>query len=251
MSESIENPSVTATQPRSSSNNAGDVAAEQALAMDRMYRLTRHIYDLTRRYYLLGRDRLLDKIVTSPHSATLEVGCGTARNLIKLARRREPGLLYGLDASHEMLETAASSAARSGIAAHQRNPITLRQGLAEPLDAQRMFGRSEPFDTIFFSYCLSMIPTWPGAIDAALANVRPGGMIVIVDFWDQKDLPNFFAAGLKRWLSLFHVHYRPEVHEALVEVGRSGRGDVSFESVARRYAYIATIHKSHAGSETT
>ena len=212
--------------------------------MDRMYRLTRHVYDLTRRYYLLGRDRLLEEVKTSPTTATLEVGCGTARNLIKLAGRREPGSLYGLDASHEMLETAAANAARAGAGSTgstERQPIVLRQGLAEQLDARRMFGRDEPFDTIFFSYCLSMIPTWPGAIEAALANLRPGGTLLIVDFWDQKELPDLFAAGLKRWLSLFHVHYRPEVHDALVELGRSGRADVRFQSIARRYAYLATI----------
>ena len=84
-------------------------AADQAAAMDRMYRLTRHVYDLTRAYYLLGRDRMLAQVVTSPSTATLEVGCGTARNLIKLARRPEPGLLCGLDASQEMLDTAAAS----------------------------------------------------------------------------------------------------------------------------------------------
>ena len=210
--------------------------------MDQMYRLTRHVYDLTRRYYLLGRDRLLEEVETSPTTATLEVGCGTARNLIKLAARREPGLLYGLDASHEMLETAAANTARA--TGGGRSPIVLRQGLAEQLDAQRMFGRDEPFDTIFFSYCLSMIPTWPGAIDAAMANLRSGGTLLIVDFWDQRDLPGIFAAGLKRWLSLFHVHYRPEVHDALVDLGRSGRGDVRFESIARRYAYIAKIRRT-------
>jgi S-adenosylmethionine-diacylgycerolhomoserine-N-methlytransferase len=230
-------------QPVSSSNNRGG-PADQAVAMDRMYRLTRHVYDLTRHYYLLGRDRMLDKAATSPTTATLEVGCGTARNLIRLARRREPGLLYGLDASHEMLETAATSIERSGVLRNGRSPIVLRQGLAEQLDAQRMFGRDEPFDTIFFSYCLSMVPTWPGAIEAALANLRPGGVMLIVDFWDQKDLPPLFAAALKKWLSLFHVHYRPEVHDALVELGKSGRADVSFESVARRYAYIATVRKN-------
>jgi S-adenosylmethionine-diacylgycerolhomoserine-N-methlytransferase len=221
--------------------------------MDRMYRLTRHVYDVTRRYYLLGRDRLLDRVVTARDSATLEVGCGTARNLIKLAQRPEPGLLYGLDASHEMLETAARSIERSlGLpsaplpagSGTDREAIVLRQGLAEQLDARRMFGREAPFDTIFFSYCLSMIPTWPGALEAAMANLRPGGHLLIVDFWDQGDLPAVFAAGLKRWLSLFHVHYRPEVHEALVQLGRSGRGDVHFESVARRYAYIASIRKT-------
>jgi S-adenosylmethionine-diacylgycerolhomoserine-N-methlytransferase len=214
--------------------------------MDRMYRLTRHVYDLTRRYYLLGRDRLLERVVTSRQTATLEVGCGTARNLIRLAARPEPGELYGLDASHEMLETAARSIDRSlGVPQQSgRQPIVLRQGLAEQLDAQRMFGRDELFDTIFFSYCLSMIPTWPGAIDAAMANLRPGGTLLIVDFWDQRDLPGVFAAGLKKWLAMFHVHYRPEVHDAIVALGTSGRGEVAFESVARRYAYIASIRKN-------
>jgi S-adenosylmethionine-diacylgycerolhomoserine-N-methlytransferase len=229
--------------PVSSSNNRREPDI-QADAMDRMYRLTRHVYDITRRYYLLGRDRLLDKVVTTPRSATLEVGCGTARNLIKLGRRPEPGLLHGLDASHEMLETAASSIRRHRVPAAGWPPIVLRQGLAEQLDARRMFGRDEPFDTIFFSYCLSMIPTWPGALEAALANLKPGGTLLIVDFWDQKELPAAFAGLLKRWLSLFHVHYRPEVHAALAELGRSGRADVSFETVARRYAYIATITKT-------
>ena len=261
-------PSPVALGPVSSSNNRRPAGADHAAAMDRMYRLTRHVYDLTRRYYLLGRDRLIERVVTSPNTATLEVGCGTARNLIKLAQRPNHGRLYGLDASHEMLETAgksiektlgitlgvtrgvspglptgsASSVGVSGQAAEE--PIVLRQGLAEQLDAQRMFGRDEPFDTIFFSYCLSMIPTWPGAIDAAMANLRPGGHLLIVDFWDQKDLPSVFAAGLKRWLSMFHVHYRPEVHDAIVDLGKSGRGEVKFESVARRYAYIASIQKN-------
>ncbi len=218
-------------------------AVDQAVAMDRMYRFTRHVYDLTRAYYLLGRDRMLAKVETNPSTATLEVGCGTARNLIKLARRPEPGLLCGLDASQEMLDTAAASIARAGVPAAGHERIRLRQGLAEQVDAKAMFGRDEPFDTIFFSYCLSMVPTWPGAIEAAMANLKTGGHLVIVDFWDQKELPSLFAAGLKKWLAMFHVHYRPEVHDALAALGTSGRADVSFESVARRYSYIASIRK--------
>jgi len=221
-----------------------DSGGDPAAAMDRMYRMTRHIYDVTRAYYLLGRDRMLAEVATGPTTGTLEVGCGTARNLVKLARRPAPGRLYGVDASREMLETAARSIARARVPAAGLPPIELRQGLAEELDAGRMFGRAEPFDTIFFSYCLSMVPTWAGAIEAALANLRPGGTLLIVDFWDQKELPSVFAAGLKKWLSLFHVHYRPEVHDALVELGRSGRADVQFESVAKRYAYIATLRKN-------
>lgn len=237
-------PSPVAPGPVSSSNNRRPGGVDHVAAMDRMYRVTRHVYDVTRRYYLLGRDRLLERVVTARNTATLEVGCGTARNLIKLAQRPTPGHLYGLDASHEMLETAATSIEKTGLIREGGERIVLRQGLAEQLDAQRMFGRDEPFDTIFFSYCLSMIPTWPGAIDAAMANLRPGGHLLIVDFWDQKDLPGVFAAGLKRWLAMFHVHYRPEVHDAIVDLGTSGRGEVEFESVARRYAYIASIQKN-------
>jgi len=238
-----------ARPPVSSSNNRATAGQDQAAAMDSMYRFTRHIYDFTRRYYLLGRDRLLDRVVTGPETATLEVGCGTARNLIKLGRRPNGGGLYGLDASHEMLETASKSVSAAGLPQADNPPIVLRQGLAEQLDAGRMFGRDEPFDTIFFSYCLSMVPTWPGALEAALANLKPGGQLLIVDFWDQAELPGVFAAGLKKWLSLFHVHYRPELHAAIAALGETGRADVQFESIHRRYAYLATVRPSPGGEQ--
>jgi len=233
----------TTRPPVSSSNNRRGDGHDQAAAMDSMYRFTRHIYDLTRRYYLLGRDRLLERVVTGPETATLEVGCGTARNLIKLAGRPVCGRLYGLDASHEMLETASRSVTRAGLPRGGNPPIVLRQGLAEQLDAGRMFGRDELFDTIFFSYCLSMVPTWPGALEAAVNNLKPGGRMLIVDFWDQAELPAVFAAGLKKWLSLFHVQYRPELHAAIAALGDAGNAEVQFESIHHRYAYLATVTK--------
>ena len=116
--------------------------------------------------------------------------------------------------------------------------------LAEELDGVKMFGRDEPFDTIFFSYCLSMVPTWAGALEAAFANLKTGGELLIVDFWDQADLPSFFARGLKKWLACFHVHYRPELHEAISAMTEQKGCRVTFKSIHRRYAYLATVKKT-------
>ena len=62
----ISEPDPTHQPPISSSNNKLSEGHDQAVAMDSMYHFTRHIYDLTRRYYLLGRDQLLEKVVTGP-----------------------------------------------------------------------------------------------------------------------------------------------------------------------------------------
>ena len=227
--------------PRSSSNNVGVWIAAHAVAMDRRYRLGRHFYDVARRYALLGCDKLLDRVITGSSTATLEVGCGTARNLLRLATRPAPGRLYGLDASHAMLETAERSIRRVAGGTGGGAGIVLRQGLAEELDARRMFGRDEGFDTIFFSYCLSMVPAWQLALRAAMANLNPGGTILVVDVWDRRDLPKAVAAGIWQWLSRRRAKERPEIQEALLDLGRSGRAEVRIEPVARRYAYLATV----------
>ena len=49
-------------------------------------RRQRHIYDGTRRYYLLGRDRLIADLAPAPGASVLEIGCGTGRNLVLAAR---------------------------------------------------------------------------------------------------------------------------------------------------------------------
>ena len=207
--------------------------------MDRMYRWTRYIYDITRKYYLLGRDRLLRDMELRPGDRVLEIGCGTARNLIRLAKQRPDIHCYGLDVSTEMLATAAAKVKGHGLESH----ITLRHCFAEQLDHKASFGLDAPFDAAFFSYSLSMIPTWPQAIDAALANVKCGSAFYVVDFWDQADWPRWFRLVLRRWLDLFHVHYRPELLEHLHQLDAQGIGKLTLQSVAGRYAYLATFRK--------
>ena len=104
--------------------------------MDRVYARQRYIYDATRKYYLLGRDRLIAELKPPAGAHVLEIGCGTGRNLVKIARRYPDTQCYGVDISQEMLMTATASVARAGLGQH----ITLAQGDATSFDPEALFG---------------------------------------------------------------------------------------------------------------
>lgn len=214
-------------------------ADQHAELMDRVYRHTRHVYDATRRYYLLGRDAMLQGIERTPDINVLEVGCGTARNLIRLAAIRPHARLFGLDASALMLDTAQRNIRRAGL----ESRITLRRCFAERLSHRGTFFLESPFDAILFPYCLSMIPPWRESLDAAFDNLTPRGTIHIVDFWDQRDLPAPFRFTLNHWLASFHVTPRPELIQSLYEMHRRGVIQLEITPVVRRYAFIARVTK--------
>ena len=167
--------------------------------MDKVYRHQRHFYDFTRKYYLLGRDRLIRELGAKPGQSVIEIGCGTARNLIRIARVYPGARLYGVDASSEMLHSAGTAIDRYKLGSR----IALARGLAEEM-TPAMFGRSAPFDHAIFSYSLSMIPDWRAALGRASA-LTPQGRAHIVDFGDLKRLTPFIANGLRGWLQFFHV----------------------------------------------
>src|SRR6266446_4652210 len=121
--------------------------------MDRIYRRQRHFYDFTRKYYLLGRDRLIDGLAPPPGSRVLEIGCGTGRNLVAAARTWPQARLYGIDISAEMLDTGRRVVGRAGLA--QR--IELARADATSFDPAWLFG-VPCFSRIIFSYSLSMMP---------------------------------------------------------------------------------------------
>jgi len=198
--------------------------------MNDLYRYQRHFYDVTRRTFLFGRDTLLSRMSLRPEDRVLEVGCGTARNLLKLHERRGPLQLYGLDASSEMLETAHRKLARRGLASR----IRLAHGLAEDLDTERLFDVSG-FDAVFFSYSLSMIPECTRSLDAALHALKAGGSLYIVDFCDQAAFHPALQKPLKAWLGLFGVAHRQELHPHLSALADAGLGTLRSEPFAARY----------------
>lgn len=174
--------------------------------MDAIYGVQRHFYDLTRKYYLLGRDRLIRDLDVPTGGSVLEAGCGTGRNLAAVGAHYPSARLFGLDISSEMLKSAHRTMERQGLA--RRAHIAIADATA--FDPLKLFGQRH-FDRVFLSYSLSMIPDWRAAIDAAMDAVATGGALHIVDFGQQERLPGWFARALTHWLARFHVTLRAEL----------------------------------------
>ncbi len=204
-----------------------------------MYRHQRYFYDLTRKYYLLGRDRLIKEINIGEGENVLEIGCGTGRNLVILARKYPNANFFGLDASAAMLETAQKK-----IKGESLYNVSLKNALADDFSFQKTFDLTEAFDAIYFSYSISMIPTWKESIANALANLKSGKSFYIVDFYDQEELPRWFQKVLQVWLKQFHVKYPKDLLPHLKKMERQNLGDLSVKSVYRSYAFIAEFNKS-------
>jgi len=204
--------------------------------MDRVYRRQRHFYDLTRRYYLLGRDRLIADLAPSPGGTVLEVGCGTGRNLVQAARLHPKAELYGMDISHEMLASAHRAATRANASA----AIRLAWGDATRFNPYASFGVCR-FDRIYMSYTLSMIPDWQETLAQAICNLAPGGSLHIVDFGQQERLPRWFRAVLRAWLAKFHVSPRGELDRVLHTLAQKLGAELDFHPLYRGYAWYAVL----------
>ncbi len=209
---------------------------DQARAMDAIYGTQRHFYDLTRRWYLLGRDRLIANLAPPAGGHVLEVGCGTARNLVAAARAWPEAHFHGFDISAAMLDTARASVVRAGLAER----IGLAQGDAAAFDPQALFGRAS-FDRIFMSYTLSMIPPWTQAIDRAAAALAPGGRLHIVDFGQQERLPVLWRRALFAWLARFDVTPRADLTAVVRRVAEARGLHVEFRRILRGYAWMAVV----------
>jgi S-adenosylmethionine-diacylgycerolhomoserine-N-methlytransferase len=219
-------------------NTASEHSAKTA--MDNMYRLTRHVYDLSRKYYLLGRDRLIDQLQPKDGALVCEVGCGTARNLIKMTACYPDAYFYGLDASEEMLKTARSALKRKNL----QGAVKIAHGFSQSFDPIVLFQLSRPLDQIVFSYALSIIPPWQESIDHALTLLPSGGQIHIVDFGAMQDLPPWFRKFVLYWLSLFHVYHKPEILEYLKALEQKNSGTLHIQSLYKGYAYLARFIKA-------
>jgi S-adenosylmethionine-diacylgycerolhomoserine-N-methlytransferase len=153
--------------------------------LERFYAPQAGAYDRFRERLLHGRKELIDALPVGPGDRVVELGGGTGRNLEFFGER-----LHGfasvtlVDLCPPLLERARARCAAKGW----DNVACIEA------DATR-FGPAQPVDAVYLSYSLTMIPDWFAAIDNALAMLRPGGIIGVVDFYVSRKHP---AHGLKR-----------------------------------------------------
>jgi S-adenosylmethionine-diacylgycerolhomoserine-N-methlytransferase len=120
----------------------------------------------------------------------------------------------------------------------------LKTALADSFSCDKTFELDQPFDAVFFSYSISMIPPWRESIENALKNLKPGGTLYIVDFYDQRDLPKFFQKMLKGWLRQFHVQFWDDLLPFFKCLENKSLGELQITPIYRRYAFCLSFRKA-------
>jgi S-adenosylmethionine-diacylgycerolhomoserine-N-methlytransferase len=215
--------------------------ADAAVRMDRQYRWQRHIYDVTRLPYLLGRDQLIRELDPPCGAYVLEIGCGTGRNLIHVARAYPGVTCFGIDVSNVMLATARRSIESAGLSGR----IRLAQADAVTADPAQLFGCGA-FDRVMISYALSMIAPWRQALAHAVSLTGPRGALCLVDFGDQAGMPAWFRVLLFRWLDWFHVSPRSNLKPELELLADAVGLGLRVRDLYRGYACLARLERAPA-----
>lgn len=194
--------------------------------VERFYKYHSLVYDWTRWTILWSRDVAIDRFVSDPDGGYLEIGCGTGLNFGKILKRLgSAGTLTGLDFSGDMLKVARKRVEKQGW----QNVDLVREN-AETFDLGRQF------DGALFSYSLTMIPDWRAAVERTLAHLKPGGRIVILDFYTLEDCPKSLRWLFLTWLGGNHVDPSRNYKEYLSTVLE----DFEFDSRNLGYNFIAT-----------
>jgi S-adenosylmethionine-diacylgycerolhomoserine-N-methlytransferase len=142
-------------------------------ALEDFYAVQSTAYDRFREKLLHGRSELVAQLHVPDGGTLVELGGGTGRNLEWFGERlRRFGQVRLVDLCPSLLEQARARCARQGWTN------------VECIDGDATAWQPPaPVDCVMISYAVTMIPDWRGALDNAVAMLKPGGTLGIVDFY--------------------------------------------------------------------
>ena len=170
-------------------------SASHAQNLQSFYGAQAQDYDRFRERLLRGREALIARLLAQlpAQACVVELGGGTGRNLDFFGDRL--GDITGFDLVD--LCPALLDRARQRIARYPQVRMI-------EADATT-YVPGAPVDCVYFSYSLTMIPDWRVALANALAMLKPGGLLGVVDFYTSAAKP---APGLARH-GAFTRHFWP------------------------------------------
>ncbi|MFW5880768.1 MAG: class I SAM-dependent methyltransferase, partial [Spirochaetota bacterium] len=121
----------------------------------------------------------LELLDARPGERVLEIGFGTGRALVELARAvGERGLVCGIDISPEMVRLSRQKLAEYGL----ESRVNL-----ETEDAYHLPYEADRFDALFMSFTLELFdtPEIPHVVSECLRVTRPGGRACVVSMSKQ------------------------------------------------------------------
>ncbi len=145
-------------------------AASHADALGAFYAPQSEHYDRFRERLLAGRADLIGRLPLPQRAHVVELGGGTGRNAEFFGERLARVERY------EVVDLCRPLLARARERARQLPCLH-----AVEADATT-YRPTQPADCVIVSYALTMIPDWRAAIANAVAMLKPGGVLGVVDF---------------------------------------------------------------------
>jgi ubiquinone/menaquinone biosynthesis C-methylase UbiE len=168
---------------------------------------TRAFYDKIARVYDLLAERSeqpvrragLEMLNVRPGEKVLEIGFGTGRSLVALARAVGPaGRVFGIDLSEKMRDIAQRLARDKGL--QERVELTCGDALhlpyaAETLDGIFMSFTLELFDTpeipLVLAECRRVLQAGGRIVVVGMSRVGPNGLVTGIFEWTHRHFPNY------------------------------------------------------------
>lgn len=172
-------------------------------------------YDVFRERLLHGRRELIADLIAAgalpPGGHLVELGAGTGRNLLFFGDRLEG-----------LARVDAVDLCPALVGEARRRTSAMGKVRVHEADACR-WQPEAPVDAVYLAYALTMIPDWQAAIENAIAMLKPGGYLGVVDFYvsNARPAPGLVRHALlaralwPRWFRHDGVHLGPERLERL------------------------------------